>query len=143
MPRATQSAGSTVVDFFRKAPLELADFVMGLAKDALRERHQKSADAKARATESATPVKAKTAHKAKGPKPKPAAAAKVKTAKAKVKAKAKGAGVKKSHHKKVAAPAAQTGTGAVGNVEHFPEPGSAEDTVGPTVSESELAGASV
>lgn len=134
MPRATQSAGSSVVDFFRKAPLELADFVMGLCKDALRERHQKSADAKERA-------QATIPHKTKGPKPKPAAAAKVKTApkaKVKVKAKAKGAGVKKSHHKK---PAAAAATAAPAQT--FPEPGSPQDTVGPTVPQPELAGSAV
>lgn len=145
MPRATvtpiQAQGSAAVEFFRKAPFELADFVMGLCRTALKERKDKSLAAKEVA---AAHGLTKTA-KAKGPKPKPAAAAKVKTA-----AKRKAAkGPKKSHHKKPAAAAvpanstgASTGASAAPRAP-YPVPGSDADTVGPVVPEPELAGSAV
>jgi len=86
MPRAETSSAGRIISFFRTAPLESADLILGLCKDAVTERKQKSALAKARA---AGPVATAT----------PAAAA---PAAGKVKGTRKRA--KKSHKKKPAAP---------------------------------------
>lgn len=139
MPRATvpaiQVQGQAAVEFFRKAPLELAAFVMTLCKGALKERNDKSAAAKELAHASGA---TKTAVKAKGPKPKPAASAKAKASAPKRKA---AKGPKKSHHKKPAAAAVPAASSAPRGP--YPTPGSDQDTVGPTVEAPELAGASV
>lgn len=80
MPRAQQSKVGAIVDFFRTAPLESADIVMQLSRDALNARKQKSEKAKERS---------KTPQTVGGPGPAVAAvgAPKKKKAKAKVKAK--------------------------------------------------------
>lgn len=49
MPRVQQSAATSIVKFFQTSSLETAQTVLDLAKDAVRERLKKSADAKARA----------------------------------------------------------------------------------------------
>lgn len=98
MPRIERSKESAIVEFFRTADLTIAVVVMGLCKDALKERTTKSDEAKARAAE----FKAKQEREAKKVAAAPAAG-KVVSAKAKTKAKAKGG--KKSHHKAKSTPA--------------------------------------
>lgn len=94
MPRAQLSKAGNIVAFFRTAPLETAELVLGLCRDEVSGRKSKSADAKARAAKGAeTPAGATTA----------AAAAPAK--------KAKGAKKKaKSHKKKPTTPAAAGAT---------------------------------
>lgn len=86
MPKNQISPAGRIVEFFKTTPLETADLVLGLCKDEVNTRKQKSRDAKARA---AAPA-GETATGAS------AAAAPAKKAKASKKAK----GPKKSHHKK-------------------------------------------
>lgn len=56
MPRAQQTSASKVVEFFRTAPLETADLVMGLCRDALLGRKAKSNEARARALKAMRPA---------------------------------------------------------------------------------------
>lgn len=42
MPRATQSKAGGVVAFFRTAPMEVAEAVLDMAKDAIKERKDRS-----------------------------------------------------------------------------------------------------
>lgn len=49
MPKATQSAAGRIVNYFRGTKLEDASLVFDIVKDVMRERRQKSTDAKARA----------------------------------------------------------------------------------------------
>lgn len=58
MPRSQQSAAGKIVEFFRGVPLETAELVLGLCKDAVGERKQKSRDAKARALQGPAPAAA-------------------------------------------------------------------------------------
>lgn len=69
MPRAEQSKAAQIVNFFRTSQIDVAGMVLGLCQDAVRERKQRSADAKARATAgppdtaNATPKRGKGAKK--------------------------------------------------------------------------------
>lgn len=71
MPRAQQSPAGRIVEFFRTSPLETAELVLGLCRDAVSARRQKSTKAKARATKpaestsTATPAAAPRKAKAK------------------------------------------------------------------------------
>lgn len=94
MPRPQISTAGRIVEFFKTSPLETADLVLGLCKDEVSTRQQKSRDAKARAAAPASVA---------GP-------AAVATKKAKGAKKVKAA-VKKSHHKKKPAPAVEPGSG--------------------------------
>lgn len=49
MPRVTQSQATAIVNYFRSVPLETAELVLDLAKDAVRERQHRSSAAKQRA----------------------------------------------------------------------------------------------
>jgi hypothetical protein len=54
MPRAEISPAGKIVQFFQTAPIETADLILGLCKDAVTGRKQKSAQAKQRAQTGAT-----------------------------------------------------------------------------------------
>lgn len=58
MPRATTSVAGRIIEFFRTAPMEVAEFAAGQVSDVLRERRAKSKAAKDRAagTKTATPA---------------------------------------------------------------------------------------
>ena len=49
MPRSAISPAGRIVNFFRTADLDSATLILGLCKDAVAERQQRSVDAKARA----------------------------------------------------------------------------------------------
>lgn len=68
MPRAEQSKAAQIVNFFRTSQIDVAAMVLGLCQDAVRERKQKSADAKARATTGATAAAADAGGKKAGKK---------------------------------------------------------------------------
>lgn len=55
MPRVQMSRAGTIVEFFRTAPLETADLILGLCQDAVRGRKTKSSEAKARARGTGVP----------------------------------------------------------------------------------------
>lgn len=106
MPRAQTSPAGRITEFFRTAPMEVAEFAFGQVRDVLNERRAKSKAAKDRAAKA------------------PAKAASPATPKAAVKKATK----KKSHKKKVTAPPAaavmpslpleetyETGTGDAGD----------------------------
>lgn len=74
MPRAQESPANRILSFFRTASIDSAELVLGLARDAVRERKQKAETARAaqlRAQRSATQKAA--AKKKKQPPAKPAA----------------------------------------------------------------------
>lgn len=92
MPRSETSAAGRVVAFFRSTELPIAELVLGMCQDAVRERKQKSEKARARATAvpaslgtlavpptagkvKAKKAKAKKSHKKKPPAGVPAASA--------------------------------------------------------------------
>lgn len=66
MPRAQQSKASTIVNYFRTEDLGVAETVLGLAQDAVKERKQRSTDAKARAAKASVAAAVQPA----APKPK-------------------------------------------------------------------------
>lgn len=51
MPRASVSPSGRILAFFRSADLPVARLVLDLARDAVREREQRSAEAKGRAVQ--------------------------------------------------------------------------------------------
>lgn len=69
MPRATKSSESQILNYFRTTPLAVAALVLGLAKDAVRERQAVSEEAKARALKAQRSAAQKKAHKEKPAKP--------------------------------------------------------------------------
>ena len=87
MPRAQTSPAGRITEFFRTAPMEVAEFAFGQVKDVLNERRAKSKAAKDRAAGAKKPAASASA-----------AVPKKKAAK------------KKSHHKKKTASAAAGAT---------------------------------
>jgi hypothetical protein len=55
MPRSTQSRESGIVNYFKSADLAIAQVVLGLATDAVKERKAKSSEARERALKSQAP----------------------------------------------------------------------------------------
>ena len=87
MPRQTQSEPARIVGYFRKSPIEVAEMVLGLCKDAVGERKALSTAAKKRAKKAQKPAAAPvTASSASTPAP----ARKVKAAKPRKARKSKG-----------------------------------------------------
>jgi type IV secretory pathway VirB10-like protein len=69
MPRAVMMKESAVLGFFRTSPLVIAVTILGLAKEAVRERQQRSEEAKVRAQVAPAP-KPKAPKVPTAPKPK-------------------------------------------------------------------------
>lgn len=60
MPRSSKSVAGQIVDFFRKAPMDTVDIIMGLCKDAVSERKAHAAnirEAQAKASKARGKVK--------------------------------------------------------------------------------------